>query len=640
MSRGGILLCFPIILCIVIRPALAQTDSGTPVYFAPPPETTQISSSTTYNYCLTAALSTSSPFSSLPNAISISTVSASRSGLGYSGYTRVSLNKTGLVAPSTTPNETTTDSSPSRTDVIKITATTSPKPHLSSLPTFKLIYLAPLFAILGIFAGATVAGMMYSRVVRRYQRKLQPVQPSHLAPDPFPYRFPPSRSLQMELGRKHTLRSMHYEWVGPSEGDHTGDGLDNNRRNKAESAHEDSPGIRALKAFISGSAPRWFVDNEGDRAPLVSPYPDLAQSSHLDAKGPPIGPSGDLVAPGIDPITPLTVASNASLDDDERIYGHKTHGSIRRKIAERLRMGSRRLRHGGRETDATEDERGSSADPNEGTVLLGVPNPNELIDSGPSASSAGVRKVSGSKTRAEGTQAFLRSARSHRETGRDDSSYIDSSHSPASHRIVLPSDRMAISPLNVSRSGRSRVAPASIPRDPSINEAPITPTASRYKARSRPFADSPVALSAAHHSHPIPDAPQRVISPPAHPELFFADPILGHYLPSHQERRKARRSRAPLAPPNEGPSRSRRMNPGFQRSPAPSPEENSPNPPSTASSFLPPAKTKEVLGRVNAVVKNAYGLRETPQINVKNAFREHQEFTEPINRENQEGGEP
>ncbi len=245
----------------------------------------------------------------------------------------------------------------------------------------------------------------------------------------------------------------------------------------------------------------------------------------------------------------------------------------------------------------------------------------------------------------------MRSNRPRRESGHDstDANHRhpnSSSRSTRSHGTGFVSDRTGASASNTGRSSRSRLVPSS----PRTNTSPIVSTPSHYKARSRPVLDaSATSPAVTSRSHPIPDVPQRVISPPAHPDLFFADPILGQYVlpPSRPKPGKSRRLRGPPAPSDDGHSRSEHKRFGLtqkRQSSVPSPVESSPGVPSAPASLLPLARTKEVLGRVDALVKNAYELRGTPRTEAMDYFGEQPAgaglpSTDRRNRSRKEGEE-
>ncbi len=148
----------------------------------------------------------------------------------------------------------------------------------------------------------------------------------------------------MELGRGHVYGSVHDEWIGASDADNADNELTAGDAPGNHNHPEGSPAMRALKAYISGSASRWFVNNEEDMTPLVPADPDPTPSSRSKVKAFPDGPCIIPSVPEVVSTTPTTVVSDDHLDGDEIIYGRRSHGSIRRMIVQRLRMGSRRNR--------------------------------------------------------------------------------------------------------------------------------------------------------------------------------------------------------------------------------------------------------------------------------------------------------
>ncbi|KAF9508327.1 hypothetical protein BS47DRAFT_236370 [Hydnum rufescens UP504] len=356
-------------------------------------------------------------------------------------------------------------------------------------------------------------------------------------------------------------------------------------------------------------------------------------------------------------------------EDEELIYGRQSHGSIRRRIAEKLRIGSRRRgRAGGRELDDAAVRRvsGTQLHPSgiEAAHLRGSRARDQIRDEGAYRSvnavvgaftpqPAHTSPSTSTPTYEHGPSTVLRALNPDHDSETSSSispidgtpalgvPVLDIRQTSSGHMSVLPGPRPKEGTVDADggtmhHTKQTRLIPSSKIR--SSKTGPISTPPARYRARGttslpqRP--DDPLdnrngrPLREPQSHHPMLDAPQTVLSPPAHPDLFFADPVLGQYIDhssskppasSSTKRRPniSERRRLGVPSPSYTPRKFKVHDRPFQEEDEiPSPgagSQSSADPPTNTSSFIPPARTRAMQGRVDAIVRSSWGARDVQQ---------------------------
>jgi len=520
-----------------------------------------------------------------------------------------------------------------------------PQASSSSHP-FKLIYLAPLFAILGLVSGATFSGMLYGRRTRRTLGRDAHDEFGEL--DMLADASPPSRSGRDELeeGYGHVEKEARASHADP-------------RYLRPGVALNNSPQghVHSVTSSPSeyGPTPTGVRLNDGIARPWYDRLPGLsAQVSTYQAAVPPLSPSWATA----DLVTPSSVANDGFASRDIR-----SHSSIRRAIADRLRVGTRRA--GSRKESAQESfpDRSFLA-VNTGTGDVAVrrasgqqyrENSSGTLQRRPqkgisSTLESQYRKVVEEFESETSPCQFTPGDDDHtiveKETLEDDSVYIRLATSDtrvtSGSSVIAPKSSRSGSNAKLRVKSRKLVSPNDADHSAVSLDSDVLPKR-KLRRRSDLTPASPTLSyepddEDAHPTLRLLSPPPRVISPPAHPELFFADPVLGEYVENtplqlHRDKGRARGHSAGSNADIDGGRHYAQLHP--QKPPAYSDDlsgtvsdnngdgdgtkstaesERTSASVSTASAFyglpMKPARTHEALGAVNAIMKTGWSVRE------------------------------
>lgn len=479
--------------------------------------------------------------------------------------------------------------------------------------------------------------MIYGRWSRRKSREVERASSRFTEADllahPFPY--PRTGSTRLELGEGYgRVAEKEFDagsdWSDEDE-EQTHDTDHPNYRNRSPYethaaartntlANDISPSSQCSKPTPSGDVSRpWY-----DRLPGLS--------TQLATSGPPrsFGTSKSMKTPYPDSYDPTSPSSDGN--DDTAAQGIRSHTSIRRAIAERLRVGSRRV--GGKKEGLSERSGGGA--------LLGVDGEHWDGAAVRHASGSEIRQASGGEMqrRARRASALSKAQMNQREyveessasevaglrltpdenTRITDEGFEGGPDTPDSgpdpHRVL--SNSSVLLPKS-QKHPSSKLRAKSRPMSPSDTDTDISlldpkhPPKSRFRRRSGPSDSTPQNNDVDPPSTlRLLNPPRRVISPPAHPELFFADPVLGNYI-ENDPSPLANRSRGQKHPASAAPRKLVRP-PSKAISPSDGEGSRSAAEASTVSSAferpMQPARTREMLGQVDAIMKTGWITRE------------------------------
>jgi hypothetical protein len=518
----------------------------------------------------------------------------------------------------------------------------------SSSHPFKLVYLTPLFAVLGLVSGVTFSGMLYGWHARR---KL-----SHTANDDelemLAHTSPSSRSgrLKLEEGYGH----VHEDEAGAARKD-SRHGI-----RPLRESHKSSPQDRLHSAISSpsdyGPTPINIHVNDGITRPWYDRLPGLsAQVSAPQAVAAPVTSNGGHLSPSWATVDLFSPASDGNGDIAARDI--RSHGSIRRAIADRLGVGTRRIgsrKEGAQkissdrgllavETDGVAVRRASSNQyrevgsnnlqrrPQRGISSTLESRYRKVVDEFESETSP-LRFAPGS----EDGQDLQRSvhaqlATSGTRVGSRSSMIALKSSRSGSNTKLRPKTRKLASPNDADNSAMSVLDSDPLPKRKIRPRSSLSPTPPVFDYEEDGENTRPTLR--------LLSPPPRVISPPAHPELFFADPVLGEYVKDNKTtfvsenhnrakkhpgvtntdvergrpRRKLDRPKRPALSDGLGGAVSDSNGDGGGIKSAAESEGTSASV-STASAFrgrpMKPARTHEALGAVDAIMKTGWSARE------------------------------
>lgn len=667
-----------------VLPTIAQGDptiTNTPVYIVPPGLAPPSSSSSSFDFWwpfppaptpVPSSISQSSD-GNTASTPAPSTSSASLVEASFAFYPTVNISVESLqplnAGSSSVPTSQTTAAPPSSTSdsIIRITATSSPEAQEHhDTRKFKIVYLTPLFALIGLVSGATFGGMLYGWYARR---KFQQADMNDMnrddvfnEADVLAYPYPRSRTTLLELGEGYG-HLADKEFENGSESDMSpSHGFPSSKRSPYEapsaalqgasssSEYGPSPSNNLNKGPSSTNIARPWYDRLPGLAAQVSGSTTTRSSRSAKKIGTPFA---------VDHMSPASDGTDEFVARDIR-----SHSSIRRAIADRLRVGSRRV--GGRKEGLYGDQ-----------AEQGLLAAHDILDDDDVTA---VRRASGNQIRElEGGALQRRAQRGPTATmesryrkvihefkdsetipfrltpdenarasidgfegGPDDESEQDDDSykeiTMAQGRVTSATSSLLPNPRRNSSSSKLRpksrlMSPTTTPGPPlDAGPGPGPNSVPKRKIRPRSSITSPADPTNDQETPPtlrLLNPPRRVISPPAHPDLFFADPVLANYINDDNDRPAPRiRAKKPITTISDRKQDHKRL----QRLKPPAgdvPDANSPSATSdgtksasggeyssasTASAFhgrpMKPARAREMLGAVDAIMQSGYSTRE------------------------------
>lgn len=466
---------------------------------------------------------------------------------------------------------------------------------------------------------------------------------------------PSSRSGRIELEKGYGL--VHEDEAGAAREDSRyGTGLFHELHNTSA-----QDGLHSATSSPSdyGPTPTNIPINNGITRPWYDRFPGLsAQVSAPQAAAAPVISNRGYLSPSWAPVD-LFSPSSASYGDGGMVARDiRSHSSIRRAIADRLRVGTRRIGNRKESAQKISSDRDLLAPEieSEGDVAVRRASGNQYREVGSNSLQRRPQKgISGtleSRYRKvveefESETSPLRFALGSEE-GQD---LQHSAHTQLATSGIRVVSRSSIMAPKSSRSGsntklRPKTRKLASPNDADNSAMSVIDSDPLPKRRLRPrssLSPTPAFVYNEDVDNTPPtlrllSPPRRVLSPPAHPELFFADPVLGEYVEDNKTTFVSRKH-------NGAGEHSGVTDTGFERS-RPRRKLHHPKPParsdglgsvsdsngdvggiksaaesegtsvsvSIASAFrgrpMKPARTYEALGAVDAIMKTGWSARE------------------------------
>lgn len=568
----------------------------------------------------TSAASVQTPLN--PSMSSSVVVSSYPASIAFFPTGTYSLNMTSLIASSTdssTSNTTVLSSTnvfqPYSSDtLIRITASSSPQSavYTSSHP-FKLVYLTPLFALLGIVSGATITGMIYGRYCGNRRKVNVDDDPTFI---PAQLQAPRTRTVRIEEGFTYLGKTPHFESDDEEE---DGEPNEDTRgliggigrspypgtpyRAYATPLQRLTPGTAFSPASDYSHTPLRAAPNDAAASVPATrswydPLPGLISQVYSSTMKTPLSNQPMHRIPATEPVefedvTFSPVPSNQEdgvFTHDVNVEGGRTHSSIRRTIAERLRLGSRHGAVVGGKKEGLKSFHKPAFLLDEVQVRKASGSEIRKVSSGVQHRSSGLRQearihddlIAGTREEhVARTPVGVRLTPSHPEIepfwhyNAEDSDSHELPPPPlpksplfqrrGSGTPLLP--KADLSQLVNQRASTSKLRAKSRIVSSTSSNTPILPDAEARKSGSRKFrprvssssqqafpvryAEAPMVVSNPDESDEtalrLLSPPLRVLSPPADPELFFADPVLGAYVTNPDPRSQASSSSSSTA---------------------------------------------------------------------------------------------